>query len=102
MERPQRLAMNHQRDGDIVRAADAVEMVLDVADDEAGLVVVAEVIDHLELFGCQGRLGRRAGAGGREGGAKNGGRGPQDAASMHGVPPDIPSYSCRSSASRCF
>ena len=32
MERPQRLAMNDQRNGDIVGPADAVEMVLDVAD----------------------------------------------------------------------
>ena len=32
MECPQRLAVDHQRDGDIVGTADAVEMVLDVAE----------------------------------------------------------------------
>ena len=32
MKRPQRLAMNHQRDRDMVGTADTVEMILDVAE----------------------------------------------------------------------
>ena len=41
MEGPQRLAVNDQRDSDLVRSADAIEMVLDVADHKTDLVEIA-------------------------------------------------------------
>ena len=40
MKRPQRLAVNHQRDRHMVGTADAIEMVLDVAECEAHLVEI--------------------------------------------------------------
>lgn len=60
MKRPQRLAVNHQRDGDVFGVADAVEMVLDVADHEVDLVEVGKVVQTTELAeaAC---LGGRAG-----------------------------------------
>jgi hypothetical protein len=47
MKRPERRAMDDKRDRDVIGAADAVEMVLDIAEHEADLVGVAEVIDDL-------------------------------------------------------
>ena len=55
--------MNHQRDRDMVGATDTIEMVLDVADNEADLVEIIEVIDDLE-FGrgrCLGGCARASG-----------------------------------------
>lgn len=49
MECAQRLAVNHQRDRDMVGAADSIEMILDVADDKADLVEIVEVIDDFQL-----------------------------------------------------
>jgi hypothetical protein len=46
---PQRLAVHHKRDGDAVGPTDAVEMILNVADDEIDLVEVAQVIDDLQF-----------------------------------------------------
>lgn len=60
MKRLQRLAVNHQRDGDVFGAADAVEMVLDVADAEVDLVEVGKVVDDLQLARRR-RLGGCAG-----------------------------------------
>jgi hypothetical protein len=46
---PQRRAVHHQRDGDVAGTADAVEMVLDVAEHEADLVEIAQMIDDLQF-----------------------------------------------------
>ena len=59
---PQRLAMNDQRDSDVIRSADAVEMVLDVAEHKADLVEVGEVIDDFQLASRRG-VGGGTGAG---------------------------------------
>ena len=52
MKRLQRLAVHHEGDGHKLGTADALEMVLDIADDKGDLVEVVEMIDHLQfLFG---------------------------------------------------
>ena len=52
MKRPQRLAMNYQRDRDMLGTANTVEMVLDVACDEVHFVEIVEVIDYSQF--CNG------------------------------------------------
>jgi len=47
--------MDHQRDGDVIGAADAVKMVLDVAEHKGDLVEVAQVVDHFQPVGACGR-----------------------------------------------
>ena len=69
MERPQRLAVHDQRNGDIIWASDTIEMVLDIANHKADLVEVREVIDHFQLC-WRWRLGGCAGTGGRKGSTK--------------------------------
>ena len=59
VKRLQRGSMHNQGDGDMIRPADAVEMVLDVAHHKADLVEVAEMIDYLQLR-CSRRFGGRA------------------------------------------
>ena len=49
MKRPQRLSTNHQRDRDVIGATDTVEMVLDVAEHEADLVEIVEMVDYLQF-----------------------------------------------------
>src|ERR1700704_5078530 len=46
---PQRLAMHHKCDRDVVGTADTVEMVLNVTKNEGDFVEVAQVIDDLQL-----------------------------------------------------
>ena len=86
MKCPQRLAVNHQRDRDMVGAADTVEMILDVAECEAHLVEIVEVIDHFQ-FRRRCCLAGRDGAGGGKGRAESRNRAPQDIAPMHEISP---------------
>jgi len=86
MKRAQRLAVNHQRDRDMVGATDTIEMVLDVAGNEADLVEIIEVIDDLE-FGRGRCLGGCARARGGKRCTESRKRAPQDIASMHDVLP---------------
>jgi len=50
----QRRAVHHERDCDVIRPADAVEVILDVAEHEGGLVEVAQVVDDLQPVGGAG------------------------------------------------
>jgi hypothetical protein len=87
-KRPQRGAMDHKRDRDIVGAADAIEMVLDVADHERDLVEVDQVIDDLLPAGGRALRGR-VGTGSGERDTEGGDRGPEHVPSMHVIFPLI-------------
>ena len=75
--------MNHQRDRDVIGATDTVEMVLDVAEHEADLVAIVEMIDYLQF--CRRCFDRSVCARGGKGGAERPNRAPQHIASMHDV-----------------
>jgi len=70
----------------VVGTADTVEMILDVAECEADLVEIGEVIDHFQ-FRRRCGLGSRAGAGCGKGCAESRNRAPQDIAAMHEISP---------------
>src|SRR5262249_55780374 len=85
VERLERRAVHHQRDRDLVGAADALVVVLDVAEHEIDLVEIAQVIDHLALVGRRGSPARRATR--AEQAACRRGDGRQNAATIHLAPP---------------
>src|SRR5882724_1037624 len=92
MECPQSGAVHHEREGDVVRAADAIGVILHIAEDEVNLVDIGQVIDDLELarrigFGCRFR------ARGGEGEAERRERAPQNVTPIHGVPPSVDAQS---------
>jgi hypothetical protein len=62
MKGPRRRAVDRQGNGNTRRPADAVEMVLDVAEDKVDLLQVVQVLDHLRLDGRRRRLAGGTGA----------------------------------------
>src|SRR5712671_5375775 len=86
MERPQRRAVHHKRDRHLLGPTGAFEVMIDVAQHEAGLVEVAQMIDRL---GARVALRARGFFAGRDQRARRGERRRQDVASVHGRLPSI-------------
>ena len=69
LERLERGPMHHQRDGDLVRPADALVVVADIAQHEGDLVEIGQMIDDLRFVGRGLRFARRRGGGDQPAGA---------------------------------
>ena len=66
MKRLQRRTMGDKDDLDILRPADALDVVADVAEREVDLFNLRDVVDDFQFFGCEctgGRKERNGGSG---------------------------------------